>query len=162
MSEPISLSELQQAMNERLASLDYFDRTRTEAENSESVISIVNEDDKDLDVKIDKILGEIGLMILIGQPKLKNIEDESPETKPFNGEFTIEVSAGENPIINRVDGQTFIKCMDAMVAAVQRLHGFAISGWKRLAVDNPNPIRNDKKRQIYTFIVRTERVLPPI
>jgi len=153
MSAPIDLSALQAAINTRLTTLDYFGGDK---------IVIINEDEKDIDARINTALGQIGLMVLIGTPKIQNQETEAPESKPFNGKFTIEFAIGENPPINRTGEPTeYITCLNAMMAVLQRLHGWAPSGWKKLAVSETNPQR-DTKRQVNALVATTERVLPPI
>jgi hypothetical protein len=82
-------------------------------------VPVLIEDTKDLATEIEKAVSGIGMLILIGNPIFLNRGAE----RVLSGDVEIEIAIAENPAINRADGNSNIRAMDAAQFVAQRLHG---------------------------------------
>lgn len=115
-------------------------------------ITVLTEDAADLETKINKAIEELGLLILIGQPVLENVNGSLTVA---NMKISSAIAIGENPTLWRDDPLTKPVCLDIVEAVTAALQGFAEAGFEALRVIRADFIP-DKKRQLYELTIETQ------
>lgn len=120
-------------------------------------VAVVPEDPMELETQISKALDEVGMLILIGQPRWRNLR---PESQAGEFEVTVEIAVGEAPMIWRLPDASRPACVDVAALVTARLQAWKPDGFRYLTVQQGDPV-SDKKRQIYSVLAGTKWILPP-
>jgi hypothetical protein len=120
--------------------------------------SVLTEDVQDLGTEIDKAIADIGMLILIGQPKWKNLK---PDNQAAEMGLVIEIAIGEAPTIwrDKRAAPPNPPCVDVAQYVTQLLQGFKVGGYRYLSVQSGNPVR-DRKRQLYEVVAAVKWLVP--
>jgi hypothetical protein len=118
---------------------------------------VMREDAHDLDAEINKKIGEIGMIILVGQPYFVN---SSKQTNPtVQAIVKTAIAIGEAPVVWRDEPLTKLTAADISLLLTQLLHSFQVPGFSPLIIDRANFIP-DKKRQLYELPVEAGLLAP--
>jgi hypothetical protein len=133
----------------KFSSLTTAIQTKLQADPALQGVTVLVEDAAELSSQIDKALGDIGMVVLIGQPWLEN---QSPLAPSANMKVRTSVAIGENPTTWRADGKPV--CTDVVQSVVEQLQAFRIPGFEPLRVTRADYIPN-KTRQLYEVAIET-------
>ncbi len=120
--------------------------------------AIVTEDTADLQTQIDKAIGNIGMLILIGEPIFDQVASEFSPTGTLK--ITLAVAIGEIPVIWRT-ATTKPKAKDVALIVTQLLHNLKIDGFVNLKVTHCHFIP-DKQRQLFELTIITSMTSAPL
>ena len=118
---------------------------------------VLREDVHDLQTEINKAIGQIGMLILVGMPHFLN--ESKLATNHLEVKIGFAVAIGEHPILWRKNSRDSAGTVALIVA--QLLHGLQIAGFNKLRVARTDFIP-DKKRQLYEVAVETLFVSPAL
>jgi hypothetical protein len=118
---------------------------------------ILREDAKDLQTEINKAIGSIGCLILVGMPHF--INRASIQNPRLEMMISTDIAIGEHPILWRKDNRPHAPTLAQIVA--QLLHGYKIDGFNWLNVLRADFVP-DPKRQLYELPIETLLIAPTI
>jgi hypothetical protein len=116
---------------------------------------VLMEDVHDLQTEINKAIGQIGMLILIGMPHWKNTATmQNPNVQDV---IQIAIAIGEHPVLWRSGERDKAPTVASIIE--QLLHNYKIPGFQYLKVTRVDYIP-DKKRQLYEVSVETQLITP--
>ena len=118
---------------------------------------ILREDVKDLQTEINKSIGQIGMLMLVGMPHFVN--KATLQNPNLEAAISFAVAIGEHPILWRKDQRDPASTLAQLVA--QLLHGFKIDGFNWMRVTRVDYVP-DKKRQLYEVSIETLLIVPTL
>lgn len=130
-------------------------KARLQSYADEHEIELLKEDTADLETEIDKAIGEVGMLILIGQPSWSNIESARLVS---NNDLRVEIAVGEMPTVWRDAAGEKPVCEDVALRVAELLQGLAVAGFAPLSVVRGDHVA-DKQRQIYEIEVSSKFVI---
>lgn len=123
---------------------------------------VLPEDTHDLATEINKKIGEIGMLILVGMPHfINNAKAQNPNVE---ADISCAIAIGENPAVWRVqnaDGSTRPYAPDVALIVAQLMQNFKVDGFYWIRVKDA-PYIPDKKRQLYEVSLETHTVVPSL
>jgi hypothetical protein len=126
---------------------------RALSNNADAVV--LREDSHDLQTEINKAIGQIGMLILVGMPYFMN--RSTLQNPNLEAAITFAVAIGEHPILWRKNQRDPASTVGQIVA--QLLHNFKVPGFNWLRVVRVDYVP-DKKRQLYEVAVETLLIAP--
>jgi len=120
---------------------------------------ILREDVHDLPTEINRAIGQIGMLILVGMPHFENSATLSNPTLQMNVHCAVAI--GENPMVWRKADASRPTAPEVAQAVCQLLHTFKIAGFQPLAAIRGDYVP-DKKRQLYEIPVETLLTVPTL
>lgn len=122
---------------------------------NDAAASVLREDAHDLQTEINKSLGQIGMLILVGMPRFTN--KSVTLSNHLQAIVQCSIAVGENPILWRSANRDTAASVALIIS--QLIHNFPVAGFQNLKVLKADFIP-DKKRQLYEIAVETMLVTP--
>lgn len=123
---------------------------------------VMREDAHDLQTEINKAIGNIGMLILVGMP---HAENTATMTNPHvNLKISFAIAIGEHPILWRkanVDGSQRPFAPQVAQLVAQLCQNMILPGFNPLRVVRVDYVP-DKKRQLYEVSLETALVAPKL
>jgi hypothetical protein len=123
------------------------------ANNAAAVV--LREDAHDLQTEINRAIGQIGMLILVGMPHFVN--KATQQNPNLESVINCAVAVGEHPILWRKDQRDPASTVAHIVA--QLLHNLKVPGFNWLRVTRGDYVP-DKKRQLYEVAIETLLIAP--
>ena len=121
---------------------------------------VLQEDAHDLQTEINKSIGQIGMLILVGMPHAANLS--TGQSKHLERKVEMNVAIGEHPILWRKvnpDNSVRPPSSEAVNIISEFLNGFQVGGFQKLHVVREDYIP-DGKRQLYEISLETKSITP--
>jgi hypothetical protein len=118
---------------------------------------VLREDAKDLQTEINKSIGQIGMLILVGMPHF--INESHLQNPNVEARINFAVAIGEHPILWRQGNRDAASTVAQLVA--QLLQNYLINGFNYLRVVRVDYVP-DPKRQLYEVAIETLLVAPAL
>ena len=116
---------------------------------------VVREDTHDLETEIQRNIGRIGMLILVGQPTFENTSTQLSPTAVLKVKTSVGI--GEMPLVWRKANRPHAPSVALTVT--QLLHNYKISGFANLRVLKGDFVP-DKKLQLYELPIETVLTTP--
>ncbi len=121
--------------------------------------AVLREDAHELATEIQKAIGKIGMLILVGQPTFDQEQSAFSPTAVLK--IKLAIGIGEVPIIWRTPNSGRPSAQDTAVILTGLLHNLKVDGFVNLRVLGAKYMP-DKKRQLYELTIETSAQTPPL
>ena len=118
---------------------------------------VLREDSHDLQTEINKAIGQIGMLLLVGMPHFVN--RSTLQNPNLEAAISFAVAIGEHPILWRKAPRDPASTVAQIVA--QLLQNFQVPGFNWLRVTRVDYVP-DKKRQLYEVSIETLLIAPAL